>query len=91
MEEQLVRLSTKLRIREEEVDELKRTVQEQCHERGELMRAMAIMRASSMQCSTNMNKNTTGAASSSSPSSKSASAKLTSYFLLSWDVDYLSF
>ena len=45
MEEKLLKLSECLRMREIEIGSLKKTVQEQCTERGDLMRQVAICKA----------------------------------------------
>ena len=45
MEEQVLKLGERLRLRELEVMSLKKTVQEQCTERGDLMRQVAIYKA----------------------------------------------
>ena len=44
MEENVSKLSERLRLRELEVNSLKKTVQDQCTERGELMRQVAILK-----------------------------------------------
>ena len=45
MEERLLKLSEGLRMREIEIASLKKTVQEQCTERGDLMRQVALCKA----------------------------------------------